>query len=134
MNIAANIRKDPIAYSLSALAFLGGLITVITYPVAITGTKAYVGAVTAFTVIAMVILAASVFFKAKGYMPIAAILFYGLAFGTFLTSRMEDFNLIQVGIGTFGNMSAYVATIVFYAISFVACLVSAVMFGTNKNE
>lgn len=130
--VKTNISGNMTAYILVAVSAVAGLISIITYPVSVSGTTAYFGFITAFTVIALFIQIVSVLFSLRGFAPLASLFFYSLALGFFIASRMEAFNLLQVGIGTFGNMGAYIATIVFYGIAMVACLVSAVMMNSNK--
>lgn len=134
MNAAVNLKSNLIAYILAAVSALAGLITIITYPVSVTGTGAYVALITVLTVLAIAMQVVSVFFDLKGFAPLISLLLYSLSMGVFIASRMEAFNLLNVGIGVFGNMPAYVSTIVFYGIAIVACLASAVMFGGKKKN
>lgn len=127
MNILAkikdNLKDNLIANIILAAGAVAAIVTLFTYPAAIDGTTAYFAPVTVLTVFGFVLLLVSALCSFKGYVPLVGILLVGLAFGFFLSSRMEDFGLLQVGIGTFGSMSAYVATIVFYGISLVASVV-----------
>ncbi len=125
MNIVEKFKDNLISNIATVVAAFAALVAVITYPVSVAGTDAYFALITVLTVLGLAVSALSLFVELKGYGPVAGILFYGLAFGLFLVSRMEAFGMLQVGIGTFGNMGAYVATIIFYGISLVSCLVGA---------
>lgn len=123
--IKNNLMDNMIANIVIAVGAVALLVTLFTYPAAIDGTTAYFAPITVFTVLGLVVMLASICYNLKGFAPLVSLLFTGLAFGLFLASRMEDFGLIQVGIGTFGSMGGYVATIVFYGISLVAGVASA---------
>lgn len=125
MNIVEKFKDNLISNIATVVAAFAALVAVITYPVSVAGTDAYFALITVLTVLGLAVSALSLFVELKGYGSVAGILFYGLAFGLFLVSRMEAFGMLQVGIGTFGNMGAYVTTIIFYGISLVSCLVGA---------
>ena len=132
MNIVEKFKDNLISSIATSVAAIAALVAVITYPVSVAGTDAYFALVTVFTVLGLAVSVLSLFFGPKGYGSVIAILFYGLAFGLFLVSRMEAFGMLQVGIGTFGSMGAYVTTIIFYGITLVSCLVGA--FFAKKND
>ena len=123
--IKGNLKNNLFANIVIAAGAVALLVTLFTYPAAIDGTTAYFAPITVFTVLGLVVMLVSVCYNLAGFAPLVSLLFTGLAFGLFLASRMEDFGLLQVGIGTFGSMSGYVATIIFYGISLVAGVASA---------